>query len=378
MRASRGRSSLSSMVAAISADVLERLAELESGGQPVLSVYFDLDPDRFPTPAEREAELSALLSGVGARSADAERVRDALLGHHELVLGARGIAIFSCHASGALEVLALPEPVEPLAVLDAVPWLEPIVAMETSEDWSVAVVSRRGARLFRGGPNGLVEFAAFQDELQGRHSQGGWSQARFQRGIEQQVHEHLRHTAELLERAHRRRPFVGMVIVAAAEVWPGVKDCLSPELRDRVVGVVDRDLEHSTVQEIMQAVTPVLDRVAGEHEQALLARLEDALGSGGPAVAGLEEVIAMLDEERIELLLLADKVTLTAGRCPDCGRLSADAEGRCPLDGTQLARVDAAEHLLARAAQGSTDVVVLRRESDALRRRGQVAALLRW
>lgn len=37
--------------------------------------------------------------------------------------------------------------------------------MMTSENWGVAVVSRRGARLFRGGPRSLVEFATVDDAL---------------------------------------------------------------------------------------------------------------------------------------------------------------------------------------------------------------------
>jgi hypothetical protein len=35
----------------------------------------------------------------------------------------------------------------PLAVLDTVPWLEPLAAMLTTGDWGVAVLSRRGAPL---------------------------------------------------------------------------------------------------------------------------------------------------------------------------------------------------------------------------------------
>lgn len=137
-------------VAAVSADALERLGRLETAG-PVLSVYLDLDPSRFPTPAARDAELSALLSRAGARDLDARRVRDAVKTHPDLTHGAQSVAIFSCAEAGALEVLALPEPVEPLVVVDTVPWLEPLAAMITAEDWGVAVVSRRAARLFRGG-----------------------------------------------------------------------------------------------------------------------------------------------------------------------------------------------------------------------------------
>jgi peptide chain release factor subunit 1 len=366
-------------VTAIRAEDLERLAQREYGGHPVLSVYFDLDPSRFPTPAERETEFSALLSQAGAHDTDAERARQALHSHPELVQGARGIAIFSCAAADVLEVLALPQPVEPLAVLDTVPWLEPLAAMTTTGDWGVAVISRRTARLFRGGPEGLVQFAFVQDDLHPRHSQGGWSQARFQRGIEQQVAEHARHTAELLLRAHRRRSFDHLAIVAADELWPVVEASLPRDLQDRVAGVIRSDLERAPAEEIVRAVSPVLEAAEHERERALVSRLEDALGTGGPAVVGLDEVLASLREQRVETLLLADQGSLTAGLCTRCGRLHASSEGRCGDDGEPLSPVDAVEHLIALAAQqSSVEVAVLAHESDALLAHGQIAALLRW
>ena len=378
MRAVESSPTVGQMTATATAGALERLSRIESEGHPVLSVYFDLDPSRFPTPSARDTELSALLSGAGRRDADAQRVRDAVAAQPELALGAQAVAIFSCAAAGVLEIVALPEPVEPLIVVDTVPWLEPLAAMITAGDWGVAVVSRRGARLFRGGREGLVEFATIQDELHRRHAQGGWSQARFQRGIEQQVAEHVGHTDELLLRAHQRRPFSQLVIVASAELSPVVQAGLHRDLRDRLVGVIEHDLEHATAEEIERAIAPLLDDAERERERALISRLDQALGTGGAAVAGLEEVLTMFEEERVQTLLLADRASLTAGLCSRCGRLFASDEGRCKLDGASLASVDATEHIVALAAQRSAEIVVIRHESDALRAHGQVAALLRW
>jgi len=365
-------------VTAVSPAVLERLGRLESAGHPVLSVYFDLDPSRFPTPPARESELSALLSSAGAHDIDAQHVRDAVDTHTDLVQGARAVAIFSCAAAGALEVLALAEPVEPLVVIDTVPWLEPLAAMLTSGDWGVAVLSRRSARLFRGGRDGLIEFAAVRDELHRRHAQGGWSQANLQRGIEQQVAEHVRHTTEVLLRAHRRRPFDQLVIVASDELWPVAQDSLHRDLRDRLAGVLERDLEHAPAQEIERALTPVFERAERDRERALISRLDEALGTGGPAAAGLDEVLATLEEERVEALLLAEGAVLTAGLCSGCGRLSASDQGRCRFDGAPLHPVDAVEHIIALAARHSVEIVLVRHERDALGEHGQVAALLRW
>ncbi|MGD0452246.1 MAG: host attachment protein [Solirubrobacteraceae bacterium] len=370
-----------SAAGAVSTSTLERLSRIKAEGNPILSVYLDLDPSRFPTPAARDIELSSLLGAgaAGADELDVKHVREAVRTHPELAHGARGLAIFSCAASGVLEVLAVPEPVEPLVVVDSVPWLEPLAAMLASEDWGVAVLSRRDARLFRGGRDGLIEFATVSDELHRRHAQGGWSQANLQRGIEQQVSEHARHAAELLLRAHRRHSFDHVVIVASDELWPVVERSLHKDLRDRLAGVIARDLEHAPERDIARAVAPLIDDAERERERALISRLEQALGTGGPATSGLDEVLATLQEGRVEMLLLADQAKLpAAGSCPSCGGLYASAEGDCRVDGAALAAVDAVEYLTAQAARQSIPVVVARHEPETLRAYGEVAAFLRW
>lgn len=362
----------------VGAGTLRELSSFESDGHAVLSVYLDLDPSTFPTPAARDTELSALLSHAGAHDADAEQVRELLDAQSELTRGAHALAIFSSAQAGALEAVSLPERVDPMAVVDTIPWLEPLAALVTSENWGVIVVSRRGARLFRGGPRSLVEFASIDDDLHRRHAQGGWSQARYQRGIEQQVAEHGRHTAELMLRAHRRCRFEHVVVVAADELWPEVEVTLDHELRDRLAGHVALDLEHASAEEIVDAVAPVVERAQRDRERDLMASLEDALGTGGPAAAGLEEVLAMLEQERVETLLVADGATLTAGLCARCGRLSAAGQNHCPLDGAPLAAVDAVEHMVELAAHESVEIVVIRHELAALRQHDSIAALLRW
>src|SRR5256885_9916650 len=45
------------------------------------------------------------------------------------------------------------------------------------------------------------------DEVHGQHDQGGWSQARYQRSVEKEVHDHLKRTAEVAFRRFQRLPF---------------------------------------------------------------------------------------------------------------------------------------------------------------------------
>jgi peptide chain release factor subunit 1 len=367
-------------VAALGADTLKRLSRLDARGHSVLSVYLDLDPKRFPTPDTRHTQLGSLLDEARREAGDREvdPIEAWLDADGATRRGARGLAIFASAQAGILEVVRLTSPVEPLAVVDTIPWLEPLAALVSPGDWGVAVVSRRAARLLRGGPGALAEFAAIEDELHRRHAQGGWSQARFERGIEEQVAAHVRGVADRLLRVHLRRPFQHLVIICSEELRPVVEHSLGRELREVLAGTVAADLERASPDRIALVVAPVVGRAERDRERDLIAQLEQALGTGGPAAAGLDEVLSTLEQDRVETLLVGEREGLKAGLCPTCGRLSGADDGRCPLDGAILAEVDATEHAIEEAARQSARVLVARYEAEWLHEHGAIAALLRW
>ena len=372
---------------AVDTDTLERLSSLEVAGHPVLSVYLDLDPSRFPTPAARQAQLGSLLGeahhdaaekDVREVQADLERIETMLQSDPTVTREAQAVAIFACAQAGILDAVRLPTPVEPMAVVDTVPWLEPLAAMVCPGDWGAAVVSRRDARLFRGGPGGLRQFAAIRDVVHRRHAQGGWSQARFERGIEEEVTRHVQGVADRLLRAHRRAPFRYLGLVASGELRPVVEHSLHRDLIDVLVGTVDADLENARTEEIARAISPLVERTERDREHALVARIEQGIGTGGAAVTGLDEVLSMLEQQRVTTLLVPKRSVLSAGLCPQCGRLSTADDGRCPFDGATLAEVDAVEHAVDMAASQSVEIIVVRHELDWLGAHGDFAALLRW
>ena len=327
---------------------LARLGRLDTGGHPVLTVYLDLDPSHFPTPTARKSELESLMDEahrLGAADdfmpllawldADPESLRDV-----------HGLAVFSSLPAGLLEVVRLRSPVEPLVVVDSIPWLEPLATRASDGSWAVAVASRRAARLFRGDASQLAEFASFRDPLHRRIAVGGPSQDRIERRIENQVAVHARHVAARLLRAYQRRRFEHLVVVAADEVWPLIEHDLDDELRRVLAGTVPEDLEKAGEAQILTAVRPVIERVEREREHDLVARLEHGLAVGRRAAAGSGDVLAALEQKRVETLLVSDD--------------------------------HPAEHAIETAERQSATVVVVRHEGQWLQRHGGTAAALRW
>ena len=156
----------------LTAERLRRLAGIRAGDAKVLSLFVNLDPREFATPAARRTEVRSLLDRAARRVRD-----DDALGHAERASlradlerlgaelgrggldakGAHGLAIFAASAVDLFEVLKLPEPVEHDPVLADGPFIEPLSAIGTPERWCALLVNRRIARLFCGAGAALEE-----------------------------------------------------------------------------------------------------------------------------------------------------------------------------------------------------------------------------
>ena len=300
---------------------LRRLAELRPERGRVLSVFFNLDPSEFATPAARATEVNSVitaaahkvdgvegLDGVERRAlrADVERVREVLERPDVASGGTHGLAVFACGQADLLEVVRLPHPIASRAIVDDHPCVEPLVRNGAGERWCVLLVNRRTARIFLGQRDGLEEVDQIQDDVHRQHDQGGWSQARFQRSVEQEKLNHLGEALDTLFRRFKRRPFDHLVVGAPDELVGEVEQRLHPYLRDRLAGRLHLDVENSTAEEVKAAAAEVVDAHVAEVEREALDRLKQGIGRGDRGVAGPAAVIEALAQARVDTLLLAE------------------------------------------------------------------------
>ncbi|HEY2141021.1 MAG TPA: Vms1/Ankzf1 family peptidyl-tRNA hydrolase, partial [Solirubrobacteraceae bacterium] len=294
---------------------LEELARLQADGPRVLSLYLNLDPERFATPPARASEMDSLLDEASRQiesqrhpheelmqlRGDLDRVRDHLQ-NDRYAEGAQAHAVFSCSKLDLFEALSLPEPVESGVTISDTPFIEPLAEIGPPAPWCVALVNRRVARILRGSANSLSEVVSFGDRVHGQHSQGGWSQARYQRSVEHDVDSHLRHTSEVLLRQFERSQFVGLLLAAPEELRTHVAATLHPYVRDRLVGFLKLDVENSTLEDVRAEAANAID----DHQRAILGeRLEELrarLGRGERAAAGADDVLRALYERRVGTL----------------------------------------------------------------------------
>jgi peptide chain release factor subunit 1 len=374
-------------VSAPDRDRLRKLAELRLDRPVVLSLYLDLDPTEFATPPARATAVRSLLDEAERKVKERDTLphddRMALEGALERARtflerelptdGAHAVAVFASEPVDLFETVKLPRSVRSRVAIGRSPLVAPLARLERGERWCVALVSRRDARIFRGSPDGLREIGQIHDIVFGQHDQGGWSQARYQRGIEKEKADHLKRTAEVLLRHQKRRPFQRLITGGPREVVADFESKLHGYLRERLAGRIEVDVDTATPDQVLQAAQPRFDELEREREAETLERL------GERGAWGLGEVLRALNERRVEVLLLDEQFSATGIQCPECGWLGVAEERRCPADGTELvALADVTDAGIELALQQSAALLALRHDREALGGHGGVAAVLRF
>ena len=338
------------MAATVTWEGLRDLAAFRASNGCAISVYLDLDPSVSPTADAVDTRVNALLDEIERSEAAnrAELTHEQKQGLHDDVArlhkffdeefsreGAHGYAVFCAGLDNAWQALPLSERVPDLVRVGRAFYLAPLVSLVgRGEGALVAVVGRERGELYRLRAGRLEELVDQFDEQPGRHDQGGWSQARYQRHIEKLVHDHLREIADLVERWVRRLRGPRLVIVASEETRAEFEDAVSQEVRKAIIGSTSVEA-HAGPAELLQAVEPVLAHWRAEQEISAVERWSEEAGRNGRAAAGWPQTLEAASDGRVELLLFQDGADRPAWECPACGRLGAEA-GTCPLDGTRM------------------------------------------
>jgi peptide chain release factor subunit 1 len=207
------------------ADRLRELATLRPQGARVLSVFLNLDPAEFAEPPARASEIRSVVDELRRVARDSDGLaHDAKVALREDVdriedylssftpKGAHGVVVYACGPAGLFEVIRLPRPIETRAVIDDSPLIEPLAELVGTGSWCVVLVNRQIGRMFVGDRQRLDEVDVIVDDVHGQHKQGGWSQARYQRSVDEDVQDHLRNVAQAAFVRFKRAAFDNLLL----------------------------------------------------------------------------------------------------------------------------------------------------------------------
>ena len=219
-------------------------------------------------------------------------------------------------------------------------------------------------------------------------TQGGWSQARYQRHIENFHLQHAKEVVEALERIVQRETIQNILLAGDETIIPLLREQMPKHLAELVADQVRIDKDAS-LADVMQTTLEAMKSVREQTERDKVDAAVGAYRAGGLGVVGPEDTLDALIKGQVEELLVTASLRQLhglSGGSTAGDALANDAVAAEPLVESAAAgeaaqadpdAVRLADELIGRAAQTSARITFVE-DPDLLAEYGGAAALLRF
>jgi peptide chain release factor subunit 1 len=354
----------------------------------IVSVYIKVDPKL----AYARSQPAMKFKGAYARArrnadertlAVLEREHDRILGFlQESSLTGRGLAIFASTPDNIWEAYQLDIMVPSYVTVADEPSTQFLTRiLDETPRMAVLMLDGGDARLYISEQGTASEVSQVSEQLPGRHAQGGWSQARFQRHVDFHHSKILREAVDQLADVYHKDGFDRVVLVGVDSATGEVMDMLPDPLRGRVIGRLPADFKTDNDSHILERAGELAENQERSAEVALVSEIVNHADAQGRGVVGLDDTLLALMEGAVDTLAVADGLTAEGSICLDCEHVSANRFTVCPsCEGNDCQDLDdVVEHAVELALQkGSQINIVFEAASEMLQARGGIGALLRY
>lgn len=377
---------------------LARLAAFEPAPYPVVSLYLNTQPgqtgrDQFQTFVRKEfaARSRTYPAGSPDRESldkDLEKISAYLEG--QLDAAANGVAVFACSAAELFEAVQLSAPIDQhwLYIGDQ-PHLYPLARIESLYPRHAAVLAdTNSARILVLAAGEVVSEEEIKGTKTKRTSQGGWSQARFQRHIENFHVQHAKEVVDALEKIVARENITEIVTAGDEVILPLLREQMPKHLAEKVVDHVRLDL-NAPLDRILSTSLEAMKRSHGQTERDKVEAAVGAYRAGGLGVVGPEDTLEALIKGQVDELLISARVrelepvgANSAARAIESMRgvlpepaVASTAAGEAAQVAPETVRL--ADELITKATQTAAKITFVE-DPELLSAYGGVAAILRF
>jgi peptide subunit release factor 1 (eRF1) len=304
--------------------LVEKLAAFEPSGTPFISLYLNSQAnqngrDQYQTwlknafrdeaeNFEEESEEARVFAETTAR------INDFL--ENEANDSANGIAVFAGVGEDFFETIRLDVafPENQLFVLDR-PHIFPLVRLiDQNPKYCVLWADTNKADIYVfGGENTInldteteAKVESIKNEVTQRSKAGGWSQARFQRRIENFHLQHAKETVEEVEKLMRDSKIEHLVLCGdETSIIPLLHEQFSRIIEENVVSTLNLS-QYASEDEIREKSMEVMDLENAVRDQEKVERMYTAAKSAaGLGAMGVEKTLEALSNGQVEELLLS-------------------------------------------------------------------------
>jgi peptide subunit release factor 1 (eRF1) len=356
---------------------------------PVVSLYLSLVADQHGrdnydvfcrrTFADRLKALESQPDAHAALTRVFSRIESYLT--REIAPTANALALFVSDGDpGLFETVQVDAPIEHHQLfIGAVPHLYPLARLiEQHPRYAAVLLDTNHARILVFAAGTVEARTEVTGEKTKRHSMGGWSQARYQRRVDNIRQQHVQEVVAALDRIVRVEGIQHVIVAGDEVVAPMLRKALPAHLEATVVDVMRHDRNAGEAELVAEALA-VLRQKDADDDAARVAEVLGAWRGDGLGVAGAAPTLRALQ------LGQADEVLIAAGpdgltppqRLPDDAAPPLIAAETSAADRVDASQYHLADELVTRAAQTGARIRVIE-DPALLAEHGGVAAALRF
>jgi len=356
---------------------LRKLAEASGPDRCFLSVFLNAGSD-VRWFERRVKDLRELLEPSGDERTNLDHTAEMVRRHLDGKAPKSGsVAIFACWLSDFFDVVALPVELEEKVILDSSPYVRPLAEYaDEYETFCIVLLDHKKAKVYLVAGADISHIDSARGDIKNHVRKGGWSQQRYERRRDKQIHHYCEEISQTLERLAGEEHFDRLLIAGDKVLINELQVHLSTSMKQRVAAAAPLRAglgEQALLTELFPAF------VEGERraERRLYETIREECFHGGRAATGAAAVLAALGEGRVARLLVDRELHLEGYRCRDCELLDSGLPDRCPECGGEVFEVELVNEMVELATKTGGDVEF----SDSiggLTHWGGVAALLRY
>jgi peptide chain release factor subunit 1 len=245
------------------------------------------------------------------------------------------IAIFSCSGRDLYEEVALPQVVRDRVLVDAAPYVRPMLtALSELHRACVVLVDRAAACVWEIYQDEMRELNNIRDRTVRKTSYADeLAEYRVRNRADELTKRHFRNVIQVLDELFRTRDFDLLIIGGHDYEVPAFTELMPQDLRAKVAGTFCADPGSAGAAEIRARADAILDRYERDAEQRLVADIEGRVLAGGLAAAGLSTCLWAGSVAAVQTLAILDGAQepgvvcdqsrwlgLSGDTCPVCGR----------------------------------------------------------
>lgn len=382
--------------------LIEKLAAFEPNGSKLISIYLDAQAGQngrdafapwlktqfyeYSVQFERSEELQNKYGEIQ------ERINNFLA--NEAETSANGIAIFASVEDGGLfETIQLEEPFpnNRFFVFDR-PHIFPLVRIvEQNPQYAVLWADTNKADIYIFGGEDMLsaendthaKVEEIKSETMSRTKVGGWSQARYQRHVENFHLQHAKETVAELEKLLRNSKVEHLVLCGdETTVMPVLRPQLSKETEDKVIAVLNMS-QYASEEEIREKTHEAISMENAVKDKAEVERMIGAAKSSAQlGTLGVKDTLAALSNGQVEQLILSasfDAIRYNEREVKEVLREYAMGDDNSTSDELPVAseKRQIGDELIIRALNSAAKIVFIEDDS-MLTEAGGVGAILRY